>query len=243
MGLGRKNKEICSTAAIKRFLVVVDNVTNEILFMIMKKKVCFSLLTLLMISTGVSFAQRIDFSAKGAIGYGFSDTELRGVLAIKAGLYANILVFNPVAIESGVEIKSSGMRVYSALGGLMGVVDFKENYKYRLSYIAIPLCVKMRNEGKWYDGMYAGVGINFPIDGTATYKRTSASMIGVDANDTYKIKNLRSPVISSKMGFDQRYSDKFGLHFEIESLYNPFNRASDSSIRLGTVYLGIIYYI
>lgn len=209
----------------------------------MKKSLYFALVALLMILTGSAFAQRIGFTAKGDIGYGFSDSELRGVLAIKAGAYADILIFNPVAIESGVEIKSSGMRVYSELGGLTGESDFTENFKYRLSYIAIPLCVKMQNEGKWYDGLYAGVGINFSIGGTTAYKRRGTGMIGVDADDTYKIKNLKSPVISSKLGFDQRHSDKLGFHFEIENLYNPFNRASGSSIRLTTVYFGIIYYM
>ncbi|MGN0032493.1 MAG: hypothetical protein ACI358_01745 [Candidatus Limimorpha sp.] len=203
-----------------------------------------SLITILMLSTSICSAQRINFIVRGALGYGFSNSELRGILAYKAGDYADFLLFNPIAIESGVEIKSTGLRTYSGLGGLTGASDFTEKFKYRLSYMAIPLCIKLQNEGEWYDGIYAGVGINFPIVGTTTYKRTGTGLNGVDEDGRYKINNLKSPVISSKIGFDQKISYKLGIYFEIENLYAPFDRASNSSLTIcETIYLGITYYL
>lgn len=122
--------------------------------------------------------------------------------------------------------------------------DFKESYKYRLNYLGVPLCVRFVGEGKWYDGIYLGPAINFSMGGTTTYKRVGTGMQGVDANDTYKIKNLKSPVVSFKMGFDQKFSEKLGFHFEIESTFNPFNRSSESSsVSMRNFKFGITYYI
>lgn len=204
------------------------------------KRIILSCIAAAFLSCGICAAQRLNVLARADVGYSVSDSELRGVLSADAGAYADLLLFGPVAVESGLEIKTGGMRVYSSLGGLTGAEDFKEFYKYRLNYLGVPICVKFVGEGKWYDGIYLGPAINFSMGGTATYKRVSTGMEGVDANDTYKIKNLKSPVVSFKMGFDQKFSDKLGFHFEIENTFNPFE---SKSVRMMNFKFGVTYYI
>lgn len=81
------------------------------------------------------------------------------------------------------------------------------------------------------------------MGGTTTYKRVGTGMQGVDANDTYKIKNLKSPVVSFKMGYDLKLSEKLGFHTGIEFTFNPFNRSSESSsVRMRNYKWGITYY-
>ena len=208
------------------------------------KRIILTCIAAAFISCSVCYAQRVNVLARADLGYSISDSELRGVLSADAGAYANVWLFGPVAVESGLEFKTGGMRVYSSLGGLTSSEDFKEFYKYRLNYRGVPLCVRFVGEGKWYDGIYLGPAINFSMGGTTTYKRVGTGMQGVDANDTYKIKNLKSPVVSFKMGFDQKFSEKLGFHFEVESTYNPFNRSSESSsVRMMNFKFGITYYI
>lgn len=208
------------------------------------KRIILTCIAAAFISCGLCSAQRVNVLARADLGYSISDSELRGVLSADAGAYANVWLFGPLAVESGLEFKTGGMRVYSSLGGLTSSEDFKEFYKYRLNYLGVPLCVRFVGEGKWYDGIYLGPAINFSMGGTATYKRVGTGMQGVDANDTYKIKNLKSPVVSFKMGFDQKFSEKLGFHFEIESTFNPFNRSSESSsVRMRNFKFGITYYI
>lgn len=208
------------------------------------KRILIIVIAATFLSFGICSAQRVGILAKADVGYSFSDTEFRGLLSADAGAYANLRLFGPVAIESGVEVKTAGMRVYSSLGGLTSTEDFKEFYKYRLNYLAVPLCLKFIGEGKWYDGLYFGPAINFSLGGTASYKRVGTGMQGVDQSDTYEIKNLKSQILSFKMGFDQRLSDSFGFHFEIENLWNPFNRSSESSsIRCMNFKFGITYYL
>ena len=208
------------------------------------KRIILTCIAAAFISCGLCYAQRVNVLARADLGYSISNSELRGVLSADAGAYANVWLFGPLAVESGLEFKTGGMRVYSSLGGLTSSEDFKESYKYRLNYLGVPLCVRFVGEGKWYDGIYLGPAINFSMGGTTTYKRVGTGMQGVDANDTYKIKNLKSPVVSFKMGFDQKFSEKLGFHFEIESTFNPFNRSSESSsVRMRNFKFGITYYI
>ena len=208
------------------------------------KRIILTCIAAAFISCSVCSAQRVNVLARADLGYSISESELRGVLSADAGAYANVWIFGPLAVESGLEFKTGGMRVYSSLGGLTSSEDFKEFYKYRLNYLGVPLCVRFVGEGKWYDGIYLGPAINFSMGGTTTYKRVGTGMQGVDANDTYKIKNLKSPVVSFKMGFDQKFSEKLGYHFEVESTFNPFNRSSESSsVRMMNFKFGITYYI
>lgn len=208
------------------------------------KRIILTCIAAAFISCGLCSAKRVNVLARADLGYSISNSELRGVLSADAGAYANVWLFGPLAVESGLEFKTGGMRVYSSLGGLTSSEDFKESYKYRLNYLGVPLCVRFVGEGKWYDGIYLGPAINFSMGGTTTYKRVGTGMQGVDANDTYKIKNLKSPVVSFKMGFDQKFSEKLGFHFEIESTFNPFNRSSESSsVSMRNFKFGITYYI
>lgn len=136
--------------------------------------------------------------------------------------------FGLFGVGSGLSFKRPQHRLKSELGGITGESDFKEKYRYNLSYLEVPVLLRLNCIRDVH--IYAGAGVNFKLGGKARYERTGTGMKGVDDKSTYKIKNLNSTVFSVKIGADVMFTGRHGLRCECDWMLAEIYKNHDNGL-------------
>ena len=218
------------------------------------KRILICLIAAVALSSSFAFAQtgqsdKVQLFAKGGLGYGFADNLFRGVIAVSGGAYADIAITNPIVLQTGLEVKTNGYGMNTEYSGLSGSSsDFYEIYHYHFAFVSVPVLAKLYFQDRPDDGLngiYLGFGLNFPLGGSANWKRykTGLKSKSVDASgsSTIDASNLKSPVVSFRFGFDQRINNKWGLFFDCEM--PSIAKKSGSAKVYSVATLGAIYYL
>lgn len=162
-------------------------------------------------------------------------------LSYFAGGYATLLYQKAdglgFGIRGGAELRQTSYKRESYLGGLIGSVDFKEQFNYQLTHLSIPVGLAISLPKEW-GCLFLGPAVNIPLAGTTKYKRISQDMQGVDDTSKSKINNLVT-CVSFRASYDMEITERIGFMAGLDLMVGPFKNHEDAVVN--TFWLGISY--
>lgn len=166
------------------------------------------------------------------------------VFAYSYGSYAKYRLYKLLSLESGIEYRNLGYKLESTFGGLLRTVDFKQNIRYKLHYISIPVSIGF-NFFKHTCHVYGGVVFNISVGGSMyyDYDYEHSSISVTNDNSKTKIDNLQPYCTSLRSGVDVMFSNHWGFstnfdYFISDVFINFYERRSIMT----TAYLGLLFW-